>query len=152
MQTDLQLQRDVLAELQAEPAIDAAKIEVAVGGGIVTLTGLSKSLLEKYTAEGAALRVAGVKAVANEIDVKLPRDDDLIDTDLASAVLSALECDTRAHYDRIKVTVEHGWVTLEGSVLWPFQRRAAEDVARHTKGVRELTNLISVEPVPTPKV
>lgn len=123
MKTDLQLQGDVAGELQAESAIDAA--------------------------EHAALRVAGVKAVANEIEVRLVRDGELTDTDIAKAVLNALKCNTRVPRERIKVKVEQGWVTLEGTVLWQFQRQAAEDVVRNTKEVQALTNLVTVNPVPT---
>ena len=150
MKTDLQLQHDVSAELHSEPAVNAAEIGVSVADGIVTLTGPSNSLLEKYTAERATLRVAGVKAVANEIEVRLVRGGKPTDTDVARAVLNVLEWNTYVPQDRIKVKVEDGWVTLEGSVEWQFQRQAAEDAVRRTKGVRELTNLITVKPAASP--
>jgi len=147
MKTDLQLQHDVSAELHSEPAVQAAEIGVSAVDGVVTLTGSSNSLLEKYAAERAALRVAGVKALANDIEVRLIQGGKPTDTDLAKALLSALEWKTNVPQNRIKVKVEDGgWVTLEGSVLWQFQRQAAEDAVRHTKGVREITNLITVEP------
>ena len=151
MKTDLQLQHDVSAELQSEPSVHAAEIGVSAVDGVVTLPGPSSSLLEKYAAERAALRVAGVKAVANEIEVRLARGGEPTDTDIARALLGALEWKTNVPQDRIKVKVEHsGRVILEGSVLWHFQRQAAEDAVRHTKGVREITNLITVEPAATP--
>jgi osmotically-inducible protein OsmY len=151
MKTDFQVQHDVSAELQSEPAVNAAEIGVSAVDGVVTLTGFSNSLLEKYAAERATLRVAGVKAVANDIEVRLIRGGKPTDTDIARALLSALEWKTNVPQNRIKVKVEDGgWVTLEGSVLWQFQRQAAEDVVRHTKGVREITNLITVEPAATP--
>ena len=150
MKTDLQLQQDVSAELQAEPAVDATEIVVSVDGGIVTLTGPSNSLLEKYTAERAALRVAGVKAVANDIEVTPVRGAQPTDTDVARDVLNALERNINVPHDRIKVKVEDGgWVTLEGSVLWQFERQAAENAVHHVKGARELTNLITVKPAVT---
>ena len=151
MKTDLQLQHDVSAELQSEPSVHAAEIGVSAVDGVVTLPGPSSSLLEKYAAERAALRVAGVKAVANEIEVRLARGGEPTDTDIARALLGALEWKTNVPQDRIKVKVEHsGRVILEGSVLWHFQRQAAEDAVRHTKGVREITNLITVEPAAAP--
>jgi len=151
MKTNPELHHDVSAELQLDPAVDASEIFCSAEDGIITLRGSARSLLEKHAAERAALRVAGVKAVANDIEVRLVmQDGQPTDTDIAKAVLTALEWNARVPDDRIKVTVEEGWVTLEGSVPWQFQRHAAEDVVRHTKGVRELTNLIEVEPEAPP--
>jgi len=147
MKTNSELYDDVSAELKLEPTVDASEILFSIEDGVVTLRGSSRSLLEKHTAERAALRVTGVKAVANDIEVRLVmQDGQPTDTDIAKAVLSALNWNARVPDDRIKATVEEGWVTLEGSVPWQFQRQTAEDLVRHTKGVRELTNLIEVEP------
>ena len=148
MRTDAELQHDVfLAEMQVEPAGNGSEIFFSVEDGVVTLRGSSRSSFGKYAAERAALRVAGVKAVANEIVVRLVmRDGQPTDTEIAKAVVSSLERNARVPNDSIKVTVRKGWVTLEGSVQWLFQRQAAGEIVHHTEGVQELTDLISVEP------
>jgi len=147
MKTDSELQHDLSVGLQVERAVDASEIFLSVEDGVVTLRGSSRSSFGKYAAERATLRVAGVKAVANEIVVRLVmRDGQPTDTEIAKAVVNSLERNARVPNDRIKVTVRKGWVTLEGSVQWQFQRQAAEEVVRDTEGVQEVTNLINVEP------
>ena len=125
MKTDSELQRDVLDELKWEPSINAAHIGVSVNDGIVTLSGHVTSYWEKYVAERAAKRVYGVRAVANEIDVKLPGSKQRADEEIATAAVNALKSNYSVPRDKIKVTVSKGWVKLEGEVEWGYQRDAA---------------------------
>jgi osmotically-inducible protein OsmY len=149
MKTDIQLQRDVLNELQWEPSVNAAEIGVSVKEGVVTLTGFVDSFAEKMTAERAAKRVYGVKALANEIEVRLPGSSERTDVDMARAALSAIEWDISVPHEQIKVTVRDGWVTLEGYVDWEYQKEATERALRNLTGIRGIINLISVKPAVT---
>jgi osmotically-inducible protein OsmY len=146
MKTDLQLQRDVLDELKFEPSIREAEIGIAAKGGVVTLTGFVDSYAEKFAAERTAERVGGVKAVADEIKVKLPGTHQRSDTDIAHAVVNALRWDIQVPDDRLKATVEEGWIALEGDVEWQYQKWAAEGAVRNLTGVKGVTNLIAVKP------
>jgi len=148
--TDAELQRDVLDELEWEPSVDAAHIGVSVKNGIVTLSGHVSSYVEKYAAERAAKRVHGVKAVANEIDVKLPSSSRRTDEDIAAAAVHALRANLSVPHDKVKVTVSDGWVKLEGAVEWQYQKTAAENAVRYLAGVTGVTNLITVRPLVTP--
>jgi osmotically-inducible protein OsmY len=144
--TDTQIQADVLAELKYEPRVQPNEIGVAVKNGIVTLTGRVDSYLKKWEAEEAAHRVRGVKAVANEIEVRLPTSSERTDSDLAAAAVRALEWDALINIDKLDVTVSKGWVTLKGSVDWQFQKDDAERVVRRLTGVTGVSNLITVKP------
>ncbi len=144
--TDEQIQRDVLDELKWDARVQPNEIGVAVKDGIVTLTGWVDSYTKKWAAEDAAKRVRGVKAVANDIEVRLPRAAERTDADLAAAALHALEWDAFVPIERLQVTVAKGWVTLEGAVDWEFQKEDAERVVRRLTGVRGVTNLITVKP------
>jgi osmotically-inducible protein OsmY len=146
MKTDLQLQRDVLEELKFEPSIREAEIGVAAKGGVVTLTGTVDSYAEKFSAERTVERVAGVKAVADELKVKLPGSHQRSDTDIAHAAVNALRWDIQVPDDHIKATIEDGWIALEGEVEWQYQKRAAEGAVRNLTGVKGVTNLIAVKP------
>jgi osmotically-inducible protein OsmY len=146
VKTDEQIQRDVLSELKWDARVQPNEIGVAVKDGVVTLTGWVDSFLKKWAAEEAAHRVNGVKAVANDIEVRLPGLAERTDQDIAAAVLRALEWDAVVPTDRIDVTVSKGWVTLSGEVEWGFQRADAERVARRITGVRGVSNLITVRP------
>jgi osmotically-inducible protein OsmY len=148
--TDSELQRDVLNELKWEPSVDAAHIGVSVKGGVVTLTGHVTSYAEKWAAEEAAKRVYGVRAVANEIDVKIPSSSKRTDEDIAITAVNALKENAAVPDDKIKVTVSNGWVTLEGEVEWQFQKTAAETAVRYLSGVVGVTNLIRVKPQAKP--
>jgi osmotically-inducible protein OsmY len=148
--TDAELQRDVLEELRWEPSVNAAHIGVAVKDGIVTLTGHVPSYWERYVAEKAAKRVYGVKAVVNEIEVKLPGSSQRTDEDIAEAAINALKSNLSVPHDRIKVTVSKGRVKLEGEVEWNFQRDAAEKAVSVLPGVTGVTNLITVKPSVSP--
>jgi osmotically-inducible protein OsmY len=152
VQTDEQIQQEVLRELKFEASVQPNEIGVAVKDGIVTLSGYVDSYLKRWSAEEAAHRVKGVKAVANDIEVRLPATSERTDADIAAAVTRALEWDAFVDTDRIDVTVSKGWVTLKGEVQWGFQRSDAERVARRITGVRGVSNLITVKPrqKPTP--
>ena len=117
---------------------------MTVSDGVVTLTGTVSSYPQKMAAEKAARRVWGVKAVANDIEVRLPTEAKRTDTDIAEAAVRALEWDTVVPSDRINVTVRDGWVTLDGNVDWYYQKTAAERDVRNLQGVRGVTNLIMV--------
>jgi osmotically-inducible protein OsmY len=143
---DLELKRAVESELNFEPSINAAEIGVAVKDGVVTLTGRVPSYWEKVAAERAAARVAGVKAVANELEVRLPGSSERTDEDIARAAVDALKWNVLVPEDRIKVKVSKGWVTLEGSADWQYQKSAAEKAVRRLLGVVGVSNLIEVKP------
>src|SRR3981189_575134 len=120
--TDTQIQSDVLAELKWEPRVQPHEIGVAVKDGVVTLTGWVDSYTKRWAAEDAAHRVRGVKAVANEIEVRLSKSDERADPDIAAAAVRALQWDAFVPVDKIDVTVSKGWVTLRGDVDWQYQR------------------------------
>jgi osmotically-inducible protein OsmY len=142
--TDQEIQRDVLDELKWDARLQPNEIGVIVKDGVVTLTGWVDSFLKKWTAEDAAQRVTGVKAVANDIEVKLLTD--RTDSDVAEAAVRALEWDAEIPPRRIQLTVSKGWVTLKGEVEWQYQREDAERVVRRIAGVKGVTNLIVVKP------
>jgi osmotically-inducible protein OsmY len=148
MKTDSELRRDVERELEWDPSIDARNIGVAVKNGVVTLTGYVSRYADKWRAERIAKRVAGVTAIANEIEVKLSTE--RTDPDIAEAARAALKSDSRLPADRIKVIVERGWVTLEGTVDYYYQKSAAESDVRYITGVRGVTNAIVVTPKVSP--
>jgi osmotically-inducible protein OsmY len=146
----VELQREVLEELKWEPSVNAAHIGVSAKDGVVTLSGHVPSYAEKYAAERAAKRVYGVKAVANELDVKLPGGSRRTDEDIAAAAVNALKSNFAVPADRIKVTVSKGWVKLEGEVEWQYQRTVAENAVRYLAGVTGVSNLITVKPRVSP--
>lgn len=148
--TDVELQRAVLDELRWEPSVDPADVGVSVKEGVVTLTGHVTSYAEKWAAEKAAKRVYGVKAVANELDVKLPGENKRSDEDIAIAAVNALRSNILVPDDKIKVTVSDGWVELEGEVEWQYQKTAAENSVRYLTGVKGVSNLIKVKPRVSP--
>lgn len=150
VRTDEEIQRDVLSELKWDARVLPNEIGVSVTDGVVTLTGWVDSYLKKWAAEKAAHRVRGVRAVANDIEVRLPASSERSDADIAAAVRRALEWDTTLPADQVKVTVSKGWVTLEGQVPYSYQRADAERVARRATGVRGVSNLIVVRPLSAP--
>lgn len=141
---DRNLRTEVLRELEWEPGVDDHRIGVAVTDGVVTLSGEVQSYAERWKAERAVERVKGVRGIVNELSVRTAEQSS--DVDLARAVTGALEWNVLVPADRIKVKVERGWVTLEGTVSWDFQRRAAERAVRNLRGVMGITNLIHVRP------
>lgn len=146
MKSDMELKSDVESELKWEPMVNEAHIGVSVKNGIVTLTGHVPSYAEKYAAERAAKRVYGVKALANELDVKLPSSGKRTDEDIAAACLSALRSHGSVPDDKIKVVVNNGWITLEGQVEWQYQKIAAENAVRYLAGVTGVSNNINLTP------
>lgn len=145
MKTDSQLQQDVMAELKWEPAVQAERIGVEVKDGIVTLAGHVDSYPAKWNAERAAQRVAGVKALAVEIDVKLNGSTTRSDADIAHSCKNVLLWTTYLPKDSIQVMVEAGWVTLSGQVRWGFQRATATSAVRYLAGVRGVNDQITIK-------
>jgi osmotically-inducible protein OsmY len=145
MKSDSELKRDVESELKWEPSVNEAHVGVTVTDGIVTLTGHVPSYAEKYGAEKAAKRVYGVKAVADELDVKLPGSVKRTDEDIARACVVALEANHSVPHDRIKVVVNHGRITLEGEVEWQYERQAAANAVRNLTGVTGVSNEIRIK-------
>ena len=145
MTQNTQLQQAVLDELNWEPSVTAGHIGVAANDGVVTLTGHVTGFLEKHAAERAAGRVKGVKAIVEEIDVKLPfdktRDDALIAKDAVQHLASSLAFPTGA----VKVTVENGWITLKGEVASQYQRQLAKEDVERISGVVGVSNVISIK-------
>jgi len=150
MKTDSQLQHDVSEELLWEPSVHAARIGVEVKDGVVTLAGQVDSYAEKWNAEQAAQRVAGVKAMATELDVQLAGLNKRSDADIAASVQNVLEWVYSLSVGRrIKVMVENGCVTLSGDVDWQFQKQAAADSVRPLMGVTGVSNQIAIKPTPS---
>jgi osmotically-inducible protein OsmY len=150
MKTDAQLKKDVAAELEWDPSINAAHVGVAVTDGVVTLTGHLNTFAEKYAIERAVQRVEGVKAIAVETDVKLEPGHKRSDSEIATAVESALLWHALVPAERIQPKVEKGWVTLKGEVDWEYQRQNAEKAVRPLTGVVGISNLITLKPSVTP--
>lgn len=146
MKADLQLQRDVEDELRWDPSVREAEIGVAVKDGVVTLVGYVSTFAQKFAAERAAERVSGIRALAEDLKVNIPGGLTRSDTDIAHAAVNALRWDIEVPDDLIKVRVENGWVTLEGSVDWYYQKAAAERAVRYLTGVKGLTNLVNIKP------
>jgi len=146
MKTDAQRQDGVMAELEWEPSVHAAQIGVEAQGGVVTLAGEVDSYAEKCSAERAAQRVSGVKALAVEMTVKIPGYGKPTDADIARSVQTALRSTTIVPADSVKVMVEHGWVTLSGEVDWKYKKQTASEVVRYLAGVTGVSDQIDVKP------
>jgi len=146
MKSDLQLQRDVSEEIQWDPAVNGEQVRAEVKDGTVTLAGRVEYFAEKWAAELAAKRVAGVKKLAVEIEVKPIRSRALRDADIARAAENALKWHAFVPHDRIKVTVKAGWITLEGEVEKQFERETARQVVLHLAGVKGVNNQIVLKP------
>jgi osmotically-inducible protein OsmY len=150
MRTDTEIQQDVVADLKWDPSLRDDDIAVSVRDGIVTLAGYASSYAEKWKAERVASKVKGVKAIANDIEVKLPSSSNRPDPDIARAAVDALKWNISVPNDRITVKVERGWVTLEGTVDYYYQREAAERAVRYLTGVNGVTNLVAIKTSPVP--
>lgn len=149
MKTDMELQRDVLDEIAWEPSVAVPEIGVTVYDGIVTLSGSVDNLPAKWAAENAALRVSGVRAVVNDIQVKLSTDNHRSDEDIALAACTALEWNVVLPKN-LQVVVDDGWITLTGKVQWQFQKNAAEEAVKQLTGVKGIINNITVKSHATP--
>jgi osmotically-inducible protein OsmY len=150
MKTGLEIQKDVMEELKWEPFLNSAEIGVAVNGGIVTLSGIVNSYAKKISAEKATKRVEGVKAVAEEIEVKLTQTDWRNDVEIAEAILNSIKWYATVKGEGIKVKVENGWVTLDGEVEWIFEKNIVSTAIEKLLGVRGITNLIKITPKVAP--
>jgi len=142
---DLNLRKDVLAELEFDPSIDARTIGVAIEDGIVALTGHVATYADKTNAEKVVKRVHGVIGVANDVEVKLSFNAERDDVDIARSAINALEWNVSVPKNRVTISVTKGWVTLDGDVDWYYQKRAAEDAVRLLAGVRGVTNKVIVK-------
>jgi osmotically-inducible protein OsmY len=146
MKTDTQLQKDVIDELRWEPRVKEAEIAVSAKDGVVTLTGSVDTFAQKYEAERAVERVTGVRAVADDLTVKILGPHARSDTEIAHAAINALRWDIEVPDEKLTVKVENGWVTLKGETEWNYQKTAAERDVRCLAGVKGLSNLITVKP------
>lgn len=146
----LELKDRVAVELECEPRVDAALIRVAVDSGVVTLTGVVSSYAQKVAAERAVKRVPEVKAVASDLEVRLPFLACPNDSELARAVVAGLQWDVMLPDDSVRVGVADGWVTLEGQLVSERQRAAAHGAVARVAGVRGVSDLIHVEPMNSP--
>jgi osmotically-inducible protein OsmY len=144
--TDNDLKQHVLSALDWEPSLDANDIGVSVDDAVVTLRGNVASYAEKVTAERVALRVYGMKAVANDLAVRLVSEFERTDTEIAQAAVAALEWNTMVPHDRVTITVNNGWIALKGTLDWQYQKDAAARVVRDLTGVKGVTNDIIVQP------
>jgi osmotically-inducible protein OsmY len=145
MKSDMDLKHDVENELKWEPSVNEAHVGVTAKDGVITLTGHVPSYMENYGAARAVKRVAGVKAVVNELDVTLPGSSKRTDEDIAAACLSALKANYAVPDDKIKVMVSKGRVTLEGEVEWQYQKEAALKAVRGLTGVMFVSNNIAIK-------
>jgi osmotically-inducible protein OsmY len=146
MSHDSHLQNAVLEELNWEPSVIAAHLGVTANAGVITLTGPVESFAQKHAAEAAVRRVKGVKAVAEEIEVRLPYETKRSDEEIAGAAIGRFEWDVSIPRDTVKVTVDKGWITLTGEVDWHYQKDAASIDVRALFGVTGVSNQITIKP------
>lgn len=146
MKSDIELHRDIVAELNWAPNLHDAEIGVAVKGGVVTLSGNVASYSQKYAAEHLVERLGGVRAVAEDLHVKLPGDKERSDTEIAHAALEALKWDTEVPEERLTIRVEDGFIVLQGKVDWYYQKTAAERAVRFLTGVKGVLNQMIIAP------
>jgi osmotically-inducible protein OsmY len=146
MKTDVQIQQNVMDELKWQPGLSSSQIGVAVKDGVVTLAGMVDSYLKKLNAERAAKRVSGVKAVAEDIQVGATPGQGKSDTEIAAAVLNALQWNSAVQDEKIKIKVEDGIVKLEGEAEWEYQRNQAKRSVESLLGVNGVLNLITLKP------
>jgi osmotically-inducible protein OsmY len=143
--TDIQLRQNIIDELDFEPSVNAVHIGVAIDNGVVTLTGHVTSYAEKLAAEEAVRRVKGVRAIAQEIEVRYPGDKKTADDEIAARALNILRWSAVVPAEKVQVKVQNGWVTLTGEVDWQFQRNSAERELRKLSGVAAITNDITIK-------
>lgn len=150
MRSDNDIRRDVEDELRWDPDIDATDIAVSVNNGVVTLAGFVRSYMQKYQAEKDAKRVAGVVAVANDLEVRLPNIDERPDPEIARDAVERIKTELPYAWDRIRVVVKNGWLTLEGEVEWNYQKERAKEAVHRVRGIKGITNSIEVKPRTAP--
>ncbi|MBP0580424.1 BON domain-containing protein [Labrys sp. LIt4] len=146
MSNDSKLQQAVLDELAWEPSVAAGHVGVTAEDGVVTLTGHVSSFAEKSTAEAAARRVKGVRAVIEHIKIKLKGDVRITDDEIAASAAARLSEDVHVPKDSVQVVVEEGWITLNGEVAWNYQKEAAEQCVWRLPAIVGVTNLITIKP------
>ncbi len=151
MKSDIELQKEILNELKWEPGVKVEKVGVHIDSGVVHLTGEVDSYPEKMAVERAVKRVPGVTAIAQEMKVRLLDEYERNDEDMAGLIGNALEWNVSVPHDDVKVTVQDGWVMLDGTVDFWYQRNAAEEAVRNMVGVKGVTNRVLVKPSPTPQ-
>lgn len=144
--SDIALRQFILDELEFEPSLDAAHIGVTVEDGVVTLTGYVRSFAERAIAEQVIARVKGVKALAQELQVRYPQNKKTDDDQIARRALKIIAWDTTVPDDKVKIKVQNGWITLSGEVEWSYQKAGAEEAVRKLSGVIGVTNLITARP------
>jgi osmotically-inducible protein OsmY len=143
---DKSLRQYIIDELEFEPSVDSANIGVAVEKGVVTLTGHVRSYAEKVAVEDAVQRIKGVRALAEEIEVRYPNDKKAGDDQIAERAVNIVTWNAIIPEGLVRIKVQHGWVTLEGTLDWQYQRYAAEDAVRRLSGVIGVHNMIKVKP------
>lgn len=148
MKKDIEIQKNVIEELKCTPLIKVNEIGVAVKNGIVTLSGIVDSYPKKITIEKAVKKIAGVKGIAEDLQVKLVESQLKTDPEIAQAVKNSLEWHSSVGVDNVCILVENGWVTIDGSVDWDFQRKSATDVVQNIVGVTGITNNIKISHKP----
>lgn len=148
MKTDSNLKKDVMAELSWDPAVNADLIGVAVANGVVTLTGHLTTYAEKESVLRAVRRLKGVQAIALELDVKLSPQHKRSDTEIATSAEQALKWNALVPVENIRLTVDHGWITLRGETEWEYQRKSAESALRNLTGVVGISNEITLRVKP----
>ena|ERR1700733_2041713 len=146
MKSNENLQRDVMEALKWDPILNTAEIGVSASDGVITLTGRVDSYTKKIAAERAAKSVHGVRALAEEIEVRRGNNNTFSDTELAEAAVKALEWCTAVPDERLTLSVENGWIKLEGDIEWQFQKDRAQSEIEDIVGVNGITNLISIKP------
>jgi osmotically-inducible protein OsmY len=146
MRMDSDIKQDLESELKWDPDVNATDIGVTVKNGVVSLTGFVPYYMDRYEAEKAAKRVKGVAGIANDIEVHLPSDHQRTDPELARAITEAISLELPYSHDKIKVVAKDGWITLEGAVEWQYQRSRAEAAAHKPRGVKGVTNLMTLKP------
>jgi osmotically-inducible protein OsmY len=146
MRSDNDIKHDVEEELRSNPDLDATDIAVSVKGGVVTMSGYIRSFSQKWEAERTIKRVSGVTGVANDIEVRLPIFNKRPDPEIARDAVAAIQSELPYSSEHVRVTVEDGWLTLEGQVEWNYSRHRAEAAVRRVRGVKAVTNFIQVSP------
>ena len=146
MRSDHDIRRDVEDELRWDPDLDPTDIAVAVNSGVVTLAGFVRSYMQKYQAEAAAKRVAGAVGVVNDLEVRLPGIDERPDPEIARDAIARLKSELPFSWEKLRLVVKNGFLTLEGEVEWNYQRQRAEEAVRRVRGLKGVTNSIEVKP------